>query len=214
MQPTTRTPEEALLQPYLAPAPVLAIISGPSGVGKDSVIQGLRSQQMAFHFVVTCTTRPIREGEREGIDYYFMDEAEFERKIAADEMLEHTRVYGAYKGSERSRIRTALASGLDVIMRVDVQGTATIKAKVPGCITIFIAPPSLEVLRQRLEQRGADSPSQLQRRLETAWHEIACSADFDYIVTNHEGRLPETVDAVKAIIRGARYRTGRQPIEL
>jgi guanylate kinase len=203
--------EAALFTPYLHPYPVLAIISGPSGVGKDSVIKQLRLQY-AFRFVVTVTSREMRPGEVEGEDYYFVSQSEFERMIEAGEMLEHALVYHQYKGIARVRIRQALSAGLDVIMRLDVQGAATVKRVIPQCQTIFIAPPSRAILMHHLAERGCDSPEQVKQRMVTAMAELERAQEFDYVVVNQEDHLDETVSTVKAIIHAAKYRTGRQPI--
>jgi guanylate kinase len=204
--------EVALLTPYLHPSPVLTVISGPSGVGKDSVIKQLRQENYAFRFVVTVTSRTRRPGEVEGEDYYFVSQDEFERMIAAGEMLEHAMVYGQYKGIARIRIRQALSAGIDVIMRLDVQGAATVKKLIPQCQTIFIAPPTRQVLLHHLAERGSDSPAQVQQRMTTALAELERVREFDYVVINQEDRLGETVDAVKAIILAAKCRTVRQTV--
>ena len=204
--------EAALLEPYTHPFPVLTIISGPSGVGKDSVIKRLRQEDYAFRFVVTVTSRVQRPGEVEGEDYYYVSQGEFERMIAAGEMLEHAIVYGQYKGIARIRIRQALSAGADVIMRLDVQGAATVKELIPQCQTIFIAPPSRAILIHHLAERGCDSPAQVQQRMTTALAELERAHEFDYVVVNQEDRLDETVNAVKAIILAAKCRTGRQPV--
>ncbi len=203
---------EDLLRPFLSPSPVLAVISGPSGVGKDSVIKRLQEQNRSLQFVVNCTSRQPRPGEVEGIDYYFVSRQEFERMVQAGEMLEYALVYGQYKGNQRARIRQALAKGADTIMRLDVQGAATVKRLAPGCVTIFIAPPSLDILVHRLQERGGDSPEQMQRRLDTAVNELSCAPEFDYVVVNYEGCLDQTVEMVEAIILAAKCRTGRQPV--
>ncbi|MHB9033690.1 MAG: guanylate kinase [Anaerolineae bacterium] len=209
---STKLAADQILEQYLTPAPVLAVISGPSGVGKDSVVKRLRQSDNAFQFVVTCTSRAPRHGEVEGEDYYFVSRQEFEQMIQAGDLLEYALVYGQYKGNQRSRIREALATSADVIMRLDVQGAATIKRLVPGAVTIFIAPPSREVLWQRLQGRGTDSSDQVQCRIDTAMHELDQAPTFDYVVINHEGRLDQTVETVKAIIIANKYRTGRQPV--
>jgi guanylate kinase len=204
--------QAALLMPYIHPSPVLTIISGPSGVGKDSVIKQLRYENYAFRFVVTVTSRVPRAGEVEGEDYYFVSQHEFERMIEAGEMLEHALVYDQYKGIERIRIRQALSAGADVIMRLDVQGAATVKGLIPQCQTIFIAPPSRAILMHHLAERGCDSAAQVQQRMITALAELERAQEFDYVVVNQEDHLDETVNTVKAIILAAKCRTGRQPI--
>lgn len=203
--------QAALLMPYIHPSPVLTIISGPSGVGKDSVIKQVRRDSVV-KFVVTVTSRDRRPGEVEGEDYYFVSQNEFERMIEAGEMLEHALVYHQYYGIERIRIRQALSAGVDVIMHLDVQGAATVKRLIPQCQTIFIAPPSRAILLHRLAERGSDSPSQVQQRMATALVELERAQEFDYVVVNQQDRLDETVNIVKAIILAAKCRTGRQPV--
>lgn len=211
-EPSDDVRAAALLAPYIHPYPVLTVISGPSGVGKDSVIKQLRQENYTFKFVVTVTSRARRTGEVEGEDYYFVSQDEFERMIAAGEMLEHAIVYGQYKGIARIRIRQALSAGTDVIMRLDVQGAATVKGLIPQCQTIFIAPPSRTILLHHLAERGSDSPAQAQQRMITALAELERTDEFDYVVVNQEDRLGETVNTVKAIILAVKCRTGRQPV--
>ncbi len=204
----------ALIQRYLHPAPLLVIISGPSGVGKDSVVRRMRELAYPFHFVVTATDRPRRPDEVNGVDYHFLSTAEFERMIAEDAFLEYARVYGQYKGVPKAQARQALASGVDVIMRLDVQGTATVRRKVPQALTIFLVPPSVEVLIHRLRQRGTESTEQLQRRLETALAEMRSASTFDYVVVNHEGALDQTAAQIVAIIQAEKCRVARQAVQL
>lgn len=204
----------ALLEPYLHPSPVLVVISGPSGVGKDAVIRRMRERGAPFHFLVTATDRPIRPGEVHGEDYYFYSTEEFERMIAAGEFLEYASVYGQYKGVPKSQARRALDSGIDVVMRVDVQGAATIRRLVPGATLIFLAPPSLEILASRLERRGADSPEQVQERLRAALQEMQHLNEFDYVVINREDDLDGTVEQITAIIEAEKCRIGRVQVVL
>ena len=199
----------AMLERYVCPAPLVAIISGPSGVGKDSVIRRMRELAYPFHFVVTATDRPQRPGEMEGVDYRFISTAEFERLIAQDELFEYARVYGQYKGVPKREVREALSRGVDVIMRLDVQGTATVRRLVPQAVTIFLAPPSLDVLIDRLKRRAGDSPEQRQQRLEVALAEMRRIAEFDYVVVNREGALDEAVEQIAAIITAEKCRATR-----
>jgi len=204
----------AALEPYLHPTPLLVVISGPSGVGKDSVIKRMQALGYPFHFIVTATDRPPRPGEVDGVDYHFVSTAEFERMIAKDELLEYARVYGQYKGVPKAEAREALASGRDVIMRLDVQGAATIRRLVPQALSIFLVPPSLEVLVARLRRRAGDSAEQVQRRLQTALEELKRLDEFEYIVVNREGQLDETVRQVAAIITAAKCQTRPRRITL
>jgi guanylate kinase len=203
-----------LLRPYLQPDPVLVVISGPSGVGKDAVIDCIRRSGATFHFVVTATNRCPREGEVHGVDYYFHTTAEFKRLIAQGEFLEHADVYGQFKGVPRSGARQALAAGLDVILRVDIQGAATIKRLAPAAVTIFLAPPSLESLVGRLCKRGSDTEEQVQQRMQMALTEMQRAAEFDYVVVNHDSDLESAAQAVLAIIQAEKCRAVRPRIEL
>ena len=197
---------------YQSPPPILAVVSGPSGVGKDSVIALMREKKQAFHFVVTATDRAPREGEVDGEDYFFLDTAEFERMIRDDEFLEHALVYHQHKGVPKSHARQALDSGLDVVMRLDVQGADTVRRQVSGAVTIFIAPPSLDTLLTRLRRRAGDSAEQLNARLETALAEMRRMVEFDYVVINWEDRLDQTVADIIAIMRAEKLRANRPEI--
>jgi guanylate kinase len=205
------TPEQTFdsIQRFLQPAPLLIVIAGPSGVGKDSVVAGLRESGCPFHFVVTATDRAPRVGEVQGQDYYFVSTNEFERMIAEGELFEHALVYDQYKGVPKAHARQALASGRDVVMRLDVQGATTIKRLLPAAITVFLAPPSSQVLLDRLSRRGGDTPEQVQHRLEMALAEMATLDTFDYVVINREGKLTEAVQQILAIISAEKCRTHR-----
>lgn len=185
--------------------PLLVVISGPSGVGKDTVVQQMKARDLPFHFVVTATSRPPRPEEVHGKDYIFVSEEEFQRMIAADELLEHAIVYDQHKGIPREQVREALASGSDVIMRLDVQGAATIRKLSPDAILIFIAPANEEELIKRLKSRKTESEEDLQVRLETARKEYQQISDFDYEVINRDFKLDEAVDIILAIIRAEHH---------
>ena len=189
------------------PAPLFVIISGPSAVGKDSVIKRIRDLDYPFHFLVTATDRPPRPGEISGVDYHFVSTDEFERMIANDELFEHAVVYGQHKGVPKAQARRALSSGLDVLMRLDVQGAATMRRLLPQVLTIFLAPPSLGVLIKRLRRRAGDDLVQAQKRLQTALAEMQRLEEFEYVVINHEGNLDETVRQTIAIIESEKRRT-------
>ena len=161
------------------PQPLLVVISGPAGVGKDAVVRRLKERGYPFHFVVTATDRPPRPGEVHGVHYFFVSTAEFEGMIALDELLEHARVYGQYKGIPKQQVREALASGKDVVMRLDVQGAAAVRRMAPEAVLIFLVAGSDEELEQRLRKRKGDSPEQIRERLATARAEMACLDEFD-----------------------------------
>ena len=196
------------------PRPLLVVISCPSGVGKDATIQRMKDRGFPCHFVVTATTRHRRANERDGVDYHFVTEMAFKEMIEQGELLEYALVYEQYKGIPKAGIRAALASGLDVIMRVDVQGAATVRALVPQAVTIFLTAESEEALIERLRRRRTEDEAQLQRRLETARAELARANEFKYRVINCECALDDTVDKVMAIIEAERSRVDWQPVGL
>jgi guanylate kinase len=175
-------------------------------VGKDTVLMRMRELGFPFHFVVTATSRPIRPGERDGYDYHFVGGVRFEEMINQNELLEWAEVYGHYKGIPKSEIRQAHTSGRDVILRVDVQGAATIKRMAPEAVFIFIAPGNLGELERRLQLRRTESDHEMQRRLSVAQHELEQVNNFDFVVINHEDRLDETVGQIRAIITAEKLR--------
>jgi guanylate kinase len=194
--------------------PLLIVISGLSGAGKDSVVRELHRRQRPIHFVVTATDRAPRPSEVNGRDYIFLSTVEFERLIADDELLEYAKVYGQYKGVPKSQVRQAMASGKDVVMRVDVQGAATLRQKCPGAVLIFLNTESEASLLRRLQARRTETPESLQLRLETARQELARLNEFDYLVVNPDGQLSQTVDAVEAIIVAEHHRTQPRKVDL
>ncbi|MBI4673333.1 MAG: guanylate kinase [Chloroflexi bacterium] len=191
--------------PDLAP-PLLIIVSGPSGVGKDATLKRMQARGAPFHFVVTNTTRPRRPNEVEGVDYHFMSVAEFQTKLAHGDFLEHANVYGNWYGNARSDIKAALAQGRDVIMRIDVQGAATIRQRVDGAVFIFLISTPAE-LEARLRARKTETEEALLRRLSTAAQEMQERTHFDYCLRNHDNHLDETVDDILAIIRAEKLKT-------
>ncbi|MFO7917293.1 MAG: guanylate kinase [Anaerolineae bacterium] len=213
-EPTGAEEAFAKVDRYLNPPPLLVVISGPSGVGKDSVVERMQEIGYPFHFVVTATDRAPRPDEEDGRDYHFVSTEEFEGMIEDDELLEYAQVYGQYKGVPKAEVQDALASGQDVVMRVDIQGAATVSEIVPQALTIFLAPPSLDILARRLRGRGGDSPAQLRERLETAVTEMRRMERFRYAVVNRQGRLDDTVRQTIAIMEAERCRVGRQPISV
>lgn len=186
--------------------PLLVVISGPSGVGKDSVLMRMRELGFPFHFVVTANSRPMRPGEIDGYDYHFVTKERFEEMIEQDELLEWAEVYGQYKGIPKSEVRQAFASSRDVILRINVDGAATIKQIAPEAVFIFIAPGSMDELRHRLHTRRTESSSEIDVRLDTAAHELNQVGLFDYVVVNHEARLDEAVGQIRAIIMAEKQR--------
>ena len=190
----------------ISTSPLLVVLSGPSGVGKDAALIALRALGRPWHFVVTATTRTIRPGEQDGVDYHFLQPAQFQTLMDKGELLEHAQVYGNWYGVPKQQIRDALHRGQDVIAKIDVQGAATIKKLAPESVLIFLAPSNMEELRSRLEARATETGADFERRVGTAWHEMEHLPDFDYRVINKEGRLDEAVMGIDAIITAERSR--------
>jgi guanylate kinase len=194
--------------------PLLVVISGPSGVGKDATIQRMKERGYPCHFVVTATTRAQRANEINGVDYHFVSEERFDQMMREHELLEHAQVYGQHKGIPKFEVRAALQSGHDAILRVDVQGAATIRSMVPQAVTIFLTAESEESLIERLRRRRTDDDSQLRKRIEAARAELRRSSEFKYRVVNRECSLDETVDQVIAIMQAEKCRMDWQPVKL
>jgi guanylate kinase len=193
---------------------LLIVISGPSGVGKDSVIDRMKERGLPFHFVVTTTSRAQRPDEVEGEDYYFVTREEFEGMIDRDELFEYAQVYKDYKGIPKERIREAMASGHDVMMRLDVQGAETVRSRSPQAVLIFLSTRDEQELIQRLRRRRTESEESLKIRVETARHEYEKIDLFDYYVINAEGKLDEAVDTILAIIKAEHHRTHPREVDL
>ena len=187
------------------PEPMLIVLSGPSGVGKDTVIQRMKERNLPFHFVVTATTRRPRPNEVHGVDYYFLSHDEFAEMIEKGELLEYAIVYNDYKGIPKRQVREALASGKDVVMRIDVQGAATIRALCPQAVLIFLTVKDEDELVWRLKDRKTETPEGLKLRIATARKELHRIDEFDYVVVNPELRLEETVDTILSIIHAEHH---------
>lgn len=196
------------------PTPLLIVISGPSGAGKDSVVQRMKERGLPFHFVVTATTRPKRASEIDGKDYFFVAKEEFARMIEHNELIEYAMVYGDYKGIPKSQAREALASGQDVVMRVDVQGAETIRKLAAEALLIFITAENGEELERRLRERKTETPAELALRIATARKELKRVEAFDYMVLNRDDQLDETVDMVEAIIDAEHCRVKPRKVTL
>ncbi len=194
--------------------PLLIVISGPSGVGKDSVVQQLKTRGYPYHFVVTATSRPPRCGEVHGKDYFFVTEKRFQEMIEQDELLEHALVYGQYKGIPKQQVREALASNQDVVMRLDIQGAETIRKLVPEAVLIFLSASTEEELIERLRQRNTETERQLQRRIEMAKKEMLEIDKFDYVVINRDSHLDSAVDQVLRIIAAEHARVHPRQVTL
>lgn len=185
-----------------APGALLVIISGPSGVGKDTVIAALRARphDPEYHYVVTCTTRAMREGEIDGVHYRFLTKEQFERLAAEGELLEANEVHGNWYGTPRSAVRKALVAGHDVILKIDVQGAQVVKENVPDALLVFLVPPSLQDLFQRLRSRATESADELDLRQRNAAIELARQEDYDYVVTNATGEVDRTAARIDGIL--------------
>lgn len=196
----------------LHPQPLLIVISGPSGVGKDSVLRSLKKRNTSLYFVVTCASRPPRPDEVNGVDYHFVSKEQFEQMIARGEMIEYANVYNEYKGIPKFEIVNAIASGKDTVVRLDVQGASSIRKLYPGAILIFLIPESYEVWYHRLQNRKTETQESLRVRLETAREEMRRIDEFDYVVVNAENRLEEAVDTILAIITAEHHRIPHRKI--
>jgi len=198
----------------LHPEPLLIVISGPSGVGKDTVVQEMQKRGLPIHFVVTATTRPPRKGEVNGVDYFFYTKDEFAELIEQDELLEYAFVYNDYKGIPKFQVREAWATGKDVVMRLDVQGAATIRELYPEALLIFLTTESEDKLVRRLRARKTETPDELKMRIATARQELKRASNFDYVVLNREDQIDRTVDTIEAIIRAEHHRVHHRKVTL
>jgi len=194
--------------------PLLIVISGPSGAGKDTVLQRMMERGTPFHFVVTATTRPRREHEVDGKDYWFVSKDEFARMIEEDELIEYAIVYGDYKGIPKKQVRDALASGKDVILRIDVQGAETIRKLAPEGLLIFVTTENEEELVRRLQTRKTETAEELKLRIATSRKELQRLEAFDYVVINRDFHLDETVNAIHSIIDAEHHRVNPRKVTL
>jgi guanylate kinase len=196
------------------PQPLLIVISGPSGVGKDSVLHVLKGRKLPLHFVVTATTRPRRENETHGLDYFFVSKDEFAHMIEEEELIEYAIVYNDYKGIPKQQVREALGSGQDVVMRVDVQGATTVRKLAPEAVLIFLTTESEDALVRRLKARQTETAENLSLRIATARQELKRAVGFDYVIVNADGHLDDTVDTVIAIINAEHHRVNPRKVSL
>jgi guanylate kinase len=199
---------------------MLIIISGPSGVGKDTIIDALRrrdreaGRETQRHYVVTCTTRPPRNGEVDGVDYEFLSREEFLRLRAARGFLEANEVHGNWYGSPREQVRNALVAGRDVILKIDVQGAQVVKEQVSEALLIFVIPPSLEELFERLRARATETAEQLEVRQRDAAIELARQNDYDHVVPNETGEVERTAERIDEIIAVEHTRHPRRRVRV
>jgi guanylate kinase len=196
------------------PQPLLIVISGPSGVGKDTVIQRMKERNLPIHFVVTASTRPPRPNEVHGRDYFFYTHDEFAEMIEKGELLEYAIVYNDYKGIPKAQVSDALVSGKDVVMRLDVQGATTIRRLCPDALLIFLTVQDEDEMVNRLKNRKTETPEGLNLRIATARQEMTRVDSFDYVVINYEHQLDETVDTIISIIVAEHHRVKQRKVTL
>ena len=192
--------------------PLLVVLSGPSGVGKDAALTELRKLDRPWHFVVTATTRKIRSGETDGKDYIFLDEPTFLDMKYRDEFVEFAQVYGNWYGVPKSQVIIGLEAGKDVILKIDVQGAATVRKMAPNALFLFMVPGSFEELQERLSQRMTESTPEIELRLKTAENEMNQGNGFDRQVVNSKDNLGKAVADIDAAIAEEKRRIGRSPI--
>ncbi|HEV8148069.1 MAG TPA: guanylate kinase [Bryobacteraceae bacterium] len=188
------------------------IISAPSGSGKSTLVTRLMRQVTRLHFSISYTTRELRGAERDGHDYYFISRKEFEERIQNNEFLEHAQVFGNYYGTHISELDRAEAEGNDLVLDIDVQGARQLKERIPAAVSIFILPPSREILEKRLRDRGEDSEPVIRRRLHDAAEEIRNYSNYDYVLVNRE--VDSSVEALVSIVRSVRSRRDRMEKEI
>ncbi|MBE0479407.1 MAG: guanylate kinase [Dehalococcoidia bacterium] len=195
-------------------SPLVFVISGPSGVGKDAVISRLRRSESGIHFAVTATSRSRRGKEVDGQDYHFIPGPDFERMVEKGDFLEWAEVYGSLYGVPKREVKEALGRGLDVLIKVDVQGAATLRKVLPDAVLIFVAPSSVNELQERLRKRNTEIDDDLERRIKAAEQEFETLPLFDYVVVNREGRIAEAVKKISAIIAAERCRVKARSIAI
>jgi guanylate kinase len=175
------------------------VITGPSGVGKGTLIRGLLERVPELELSVSATTRPPRPGEVDGVDYHFLTPAQFQERVAAGDFVEHATYSGNMYGTLRSELERRTAAGVGVVLEIEVQGARQVRAAMPDAVAVFIAPPSLDALRVRLVGRGTDSPEQVDERLRTAERELEARSEFAHVVVND--RLEHATDQLEGIVR-------------
>ncbi len=188
---------------------LLFVVSGPSGAGKDTLVEALKARHQRLLYSVSATTRPPRPGEREAIEYFFVTRADFESRIADDGFLEWREYNGNLYGTPRSFIDESLRAGYDIIMKPEVNGAMAIKERFPDAVLIFLVPDKFSHLRSRLEARRTETNQQIAARLAIAHQELTYVRSFDYLVINEEAHPDQAVDDLEAIVRAERFRIHR-----
>ncbi|KAG2272711.1 hypothetical protein Bca52824_067266 [Brassica carinata] len=220
-QETLRSLESHLGSPFTSspiippPNQLIIVISGPSGVGKDAVITKLRESRERLHFVVTATTRPMRPGEVDGKDYFFVTRDNFLSMVENDELLEYALVYGEYKGIPKKQIRESMSKGEDIVLRVDIQGAQTLRRILgSSAVFVFLVAESEVAMVERLVDRKTESQEELLVRVATAREEVRHLKSFDYVVVNAKGRLDDAVSRVEAIIDAEKSRVHQRVVRI
>lgn len=189
---------------------ILFIVSAPSGAGKTSLLHALLERDPQLRLSVSHTTRPKRPGEQDGVHYHFVDLPTFQRLVAEGVFVEHAQVFDNYYGTSEQALRDQLSAGHDVVVEIDWQGAQQVRARFPDAVSIFIAPPSIEALRERLSARGQDSEEVIARRMRDAQRELSHYPEYDYLVINDH--FEEALEQLRQIVSAERLRTGRQAI--
>jgi guanylate kinase len=191
---------------------MLIVLSGPSGVGKDAVLARVKGSGRQLYLAVTATTRPQRQGESDGVEYHFVSRERFEEMVKGGELMEWAEVYGNFYGVPKRQVKEALERGCDVLVKVDVQGAASIKSAAPRALLIFLSPPSIAALEERVRQRNTESDIELKRRIATAHEEMNQVGMFDYVVVNDE--VERAAAEIDAIITTEKCRENHMEVDL
>ncbi|AGA89594.1 guanylate kinase [Thioflavicoccus mobilis 8321] len=207
-----RRPAEPTVTEPKAPQGVLFIVSAPSGAGKTSLVKALLERDAMLHLAVSCTTRAPRRGEVDGVHYHFIDEPEFLRRIAADAFIEHAEVFGNRYGTTAAAVHEVLGRGDDLLLEIDWQGARQVRARWPGAVGIFILPPSLAVLEERLRGRGQDEDAVIAGRMARARDELSHYGEYDYLVVNDD--FEQAVATLAALVIAERHRREPQEVRL
>jgi guanylate kinase len=198
----------------LVPNPLVLVVSGPSGVGKDAILNRLKERKYHFEFITTVTTRRQRSSEKHQVDYNFISVEEFQQLLHNNGLLESANVYGNWYGVPKYPVKEALEKGKDIFIKVDVQGAANIKKAIPEAVFIFIMPPSLQELSTRLRRRSTETPADLSVRLKTAEAEIAQISNFDYVVQNPCNEIDSAINDILSIIKSEKCRVKQRKVNL
>jgi guanylate kinase len=192
---------------------LLLILSGPSGAGKDALLSRMKELGVPFHYVVTSTTRPARSGEKDGVEYTFVSESGFQEMLQRGDLIESAKVYGYWYGVPKHEVKQALDEGKDVVLKIDVQGAATIRNLLPGAVLVFLTLPSLEEYEKRLRQRKTESDTDLKVRLGKVTEELRSMLIFDYVVVNRQDELDGAVDQIKSIVTAEKCRVNPRVVQ-